>query len=654
MNAEEKHLYCFKSFRLDVRERQLLHKGHPIPLTPKAFEVLALLVKNHGHLVEKEDLLQTVWANSFVEEANITRIIHTLRKVLGEEENSNKFIETVAKKGYRFVAKVTEVSEVANSKREADWSASVSACNERSEQILDEIQVENEQMPFAPQKNRDALQARTLALQSNKTRVILFAVGFLSAVFLIFFLIFKFQNSSTNPHKAKSIAVLPLKPINAANRDELYENGIADSLIHRLSAMKGFTIRPLSATRKYADVAQDPLAAGKEQQVDYVLESNYQLVEGKIKITAQLVNVANGQIEETYKIEKDAGDIFAIQDAVAEDFGNKLLTRFATTSSGSPAKRGTNNEEAYRLYLQGMYLYDIRERLDAEKAVEALEKAVRLDPNYALAWAGKAHTHRSVANFGRAVDNHEHYRKSMEAVNQALALDQNLSDAYSALCENKMYYEWDFEGAEKACKRALELNSDSPYAHQIYARFLISRGRFDQAIAESKLAIDLEPASLFNQRAFADSLHFARRHAEAAAQYKRVIEMNENFGTGYMWLSLTLALSGKEQEAFAVWMKTLRKADEETIRAFQTAFQTEGWIGVMRLRAERWEKGNEVYFHGAAYNALIGEKDKAFEFLAKSFERREHWIAYLEVDPRLDNLRGDPRFEELVRRVGMK
>ena len=151
--------------------------------------------------------------------------------------------------------------------------------------------------------------------------------------------------------------MLPAKAINSANRDEIYEIGIADSLILKLSSMKGFVVRPLSVMRKYADVGQEPLAAGREQKADYVLASNYQLEGGKIRITAQLWNVASGQIEETYKSEKDAADVFAMQDAIASEVGNVLSARFGTTPSGRTAKRGTANEEAYRLYLQGMYLY---------------------------------------------------------------------------------------------------------------------------------------------------------------------------------------------------------------------------------------------------------------------------------------------------------
>lgn len=420
--------------------------------------------------------------------------------------------------------------------------------------------------------------------------------------------------------------------------------------------MKGFIVRPLSATRKYAEIEQDPLAAGKEQQVDYVLASNYQLASGKIRVTSQLFNVASGQIEETYKSEKDVADVFAMQDAIAVDIGNILSGRFDSTSILPTAKRGTTNEEAYRLYLQGMYLSDKRTSADARKAVVVLEQAVHLDPNYAQAWAGKAHAHRAVANFGRSPDIPEEYQKSIDAINKALALDANLADAHSALCENKMLYEWDFDGAERECKRAIELDPNSSLAHQIYSRYLQGRGRFDRAIAEIKIAIDLEPASLYSQRLYGNNLYNARRYEEAALQFKRVIAMDPNFGTTYAWLSNALELQGNHAEAFEWLMKSLavQKADEGTVQTFKTAYQTSGWQGVLRERVKRFDKGDEAYFTGAALNAQVGNKDKAFEYLERSYERRELWMHLLKVEPRLDLLRGDPRFDELLRRVESK
>ncbi|MCA1625462.1 MAG: hypothetical protein LC768_11675, partial [Acidobacteria bacterium] len=466
---------------------------------------------------------------------------------------------------------------------------------------------------------------------------------------------FSAGKTALNVGDKKSIAVLPLKPINTANRDEIYEIGIADSLILKLSSMKGFVVRPLSATRKYADIEQDPLAAGREQQVDYVLASNYQLAGGKIRVTSQLFNVASGQIEETYKSEKDAGDIFAMQDAFAGEIGNLLLAQFATTLSSPVAKHGTTNEEAYRLYLQGRYLVDKRSLADAQKAVEILEQAVQLDPNYAQAWAVKAYAHNTKTLQGRSVNTHEEYKKSIEAINKALALDENQADAHGALCEAKLHYEWDFAGAERGCKRAIELNPNSSLTHQIYARFLMSRGRFDEVIIEAKTAIDLDPTSLFNQRVYGVGFYYARHYDEAILQFKRMIEMDPNNVTIYPWFISALEARGNHSEAFE-WLtkfQTLTKTDEQTIQLFKTAYQTSGWQGVLREQAKRFDQSNQAYFFGACINAQIGNKDKAFEYLESAYKRREWTIPYLQVEPRLDPLRDDPRFDELVKRVGL-
>ncbi|MCA1639794.1 MAG: hypothetical protein LC768_15955, partial [Acidobacteria bacterium] len=456
----------------------------------------------------------------------------------------------------------------------------------------------------------------------------------------------------------KSIAVLPLKPINTASRDEIYEVGIADSLILKLSSMKGFVVRPLSAIRKYSDIEQDPLAAGQEQKVDYVLASNYQLAGGRIRITAQLFNVASGQIEETYKSEKEAGDVFAMQDAIAGEVGNILSAQFATTSSSPTTKRGTTNEEAYRLYLQGIYLNDKRNTSDTRKAVEAFEQAIRLDPNYARAWAGKAHAHRSFSNFGvRDVNVHEEHQKSMEAINKALELDQNLSEAYSVLCENKMYYEYDFAGAEASCRRAIELKPNSPQAHNIYARFLMGPGgRSDEAITEIKTAIDLDPTAYYHQAIYRIVLTYARRFDEADQQLERLVAMNPNNADGTFWYVGGLDMQSNNSEAFERLMRfqTLAKTDEKTRQLFKTAYQTSGWQGVLRERAKwLYEYNLAHFFQSACINAQIGDKDKAFEYLEKSYQERELWMAYLQADPRLDPLRDDPRFQDLLRRIGL-
>ena len=688
---KEKELYEFGQFRLDVAERFLARlSGERVSLSQKAFETLCVLVRNKGHLVHKDELMNQVWADAFVEDNNLDKCIYAIRRALGEKPGEQKFIETIRKHGYRFVADVRRLEDEDGLTHEENTLPSKTEPNTFAEfpQSLKQTEPHDTNPVFSeadwrreavgneeaqafsllplhgePTEQTTRLESTLTEVNSEGKRVTKYRLP-LVALALAACLIgasalgyyFYVNKKASSVDGTKTIAVLPLKPINAAKRDEIYELGIADSLIHRLSSMKGFIVRPLSATRHYTDIKQNPLAAGREQQVDYVLASNYQLAGGKIRITAQLLNVASGQIEETYTIEKDAANVFAMQDAIADEVGNILLERFAATSSSPVAKRGTTNEEAYRLYLQGRYLVERRTLEGAKKGIEMLEQAVRLDPNYAQAWAGKAHAHRSVANFGRKINIHEEYQKSIEAINKALALDENLASAHTALCENKLYYEYDLAGAERACKRAIELDPNSSLSHQVFSRYLQGRGRFDEAIVETKTAIDLEPASLFSQRNYGDALQYARRYAEAVAQYKRVIAMDPNLSSTYNWLSMTLSLQGNQAEAFEWWMKlqALQKADEETVRNYKTAYQTSGWQGIMRERAKRFDEGEEAYYLGASLYAQVGNKDKAFECLEISYQRREFWLCLLQVDPRLDSLRDDPRFDELVRRIGLK
>ena len=410
-------------------------------------------------------------------------------------------------------------------------------------------------------------------------------------------------------------------------------------------------ILPLAA-RHDDDTALDPLTFGKRQRVDYVLAASYLLIPGRFRMTAQLLNVASGVVENTFQIEKDTADMFSMQDAIADEVGIELLKDFRTTSRRQTAQRGTANEDAYRLYLHGIYLANNRNLPDAKRALADLEEAVRRDPNYARAWAGLAYVHRTISNWG-SISTHEAYQKSIAAITKALSLDPNLSEAHSALCENKYLYEWDFTGAEQACRRAIELDPGSAQGHEIFSRYLMGRGRHDEAIAEIKLAIDIDPSSRFYQRNYGRALFYARRFAEASAQFERVISMDRAFAGTHAWLSSSLALEGKEPEAFESYLKLLaqRKVDEESIQAFKKVFETSGWQGVLRERAKSVDGTNPTSFDSATSYAQVGNKDMAFQHLEKMYQRRDIWTTYLRVDPRFDSLRDDPRYVDLLRRM---
>lgn len=492
------------------------------------------------------------------------------------------------------------------------------------------------------------------SIKRHKSLAVVVLIGLLAGLTALFF--YSYKSTNTSVGEKKSIAVLPLKPINTANRDEIYEIGIADSLIHRLSSMKGFVVRPLSATRKYGDLAQDPIAAGKEQKVDYVLVSNYQVVGGKIRVTAQLFNVDTEQIEETYKSEKDAGDLFAMQDAIASEVENKLQTRFEIIATKPTVKRGTTNEEAYRLYLQGKNWTARVVGADAKKAIECFEQAIKLDPNYASAFAGMAQAYILSGNVGGGLPR-EQFEKARATVNKALELDPNLAEAYAVRSNLKFRYDWDFPGAEEDYRRANELDPNRLRGVNFWIIDLTYLGRFDEAESQINDALVVDPTSFELQNQRGRFLYFARRYDEAIVQFKRVAEVNENSGD-YAMLMLACEMKGDNEQTFVWFMKSQKRGNPERLEIYQKAYETGGWKEVRRKLLE-FEKAEELTPAGNAFRVarqatLLGEKETAFEYLNKALEKRHSQMVMLKVEPAFDSLRDDPRFDELLRRVGLK
>jgi tetratricopeptide (TPR) repeat protein len=327
--------------------------------------------------------------------------------------------------------------------------------------------------------------------------------------------------------------------------------------------------------------------------------------------------------------------------------------RPSTTRVGASRDRGTKNEEAYRLYQQAENLSQRRLPEETKAAMDYLNQAVALDPNFARAWTAKAHLHNFMVNLPGANGN-EQYNKSMNAIRKALAIDPNLSEAHSALCFNKLRYEFDFAGAESACKRAVELDPDSSVGHMIYSTFLFSRGRADESIAEAREALNLQPLALDHQKIYALALYYARRYEEEEVQWKRLKELTPTDGFIYMRLFTNAALQGKDARAFEYLIEKLKldKVDNETIELFRDAYAESGLRGVNLERIKHPELALAPGpFNDACLYASLGEKDKAFEYLEKAYQERNHRIAVLQVEPQLDPIRDDPRYVDLVHRV---
>ena len=641
----KREIYEFGGFRFDLGERTLerLDGVAVEPLPDKTLQLLAMLVKRRGHLVEKDDILEQIWPDSFVEENNVDRRVSSLRQVLGKTESGGKFIETVRGHGYRFVGRV-DVVEVSGT-----WlPATLRLPGE--DKALKISNGDHADTNGSPMNVEAAIfRKRFETFRSSKKLVISSCAVAVAAVVILGYFGFVRTGSARAP---LAIAILPAAPMDSAEGGDRFELGIADALISRLASSQGLQVRPLNSVRDYAGQNVDSIAAGRDQKVDYVLESNYQIADGRIRVTGRLYNVASGMVEDSFQNQpQDVADTFGAQDAIAADFGKRLMTRF-NVSAIRPAKtRGTTSVEAYRLYQQGMYLIDKRSPTNSAKALEYLEQAVDFDPNYAQAWAAKA---VAIRTSGRSDANQIH-QSSIESIRKALDIDPNLSDAYSALCTDKLLYDYDFVAAEGACKQAIEIEPGSSAAHRAYSWVLSFHGKHAEAVAEITTAIDLEPVSYINKRDLGNALYMAQRYEEAEAHWLRQVELDSTDLVVYNQLIRTFEAQGKDAEAFEWFIKLLNvlKRDEQGIARYQAAYLNSGWRGVLLERAADPEKGfgYPTDFHIAGLYARAGEKDKAFEYLERSFQRREWAMPQLQVYPQLDSLRDDPRYDDLVRRL---
>jgi len=494
-------------------------------------------------------------------------------------------------------------------------------------------------------------------------RALLYAVSVLAILLIagiaVGYYFWSVRKTAPGAGDKKSIAVLPLKPINTLNRDQIYELGIADSVILKISSSRNLIVRQLHAVRKYVELDRDLIEIGKEQNVDFVLASNYQIANDKIKVTSQLLDVATGKVEETFSVEKDSTNLFSAQDAIAAVIGRKLIARFGGAKEGYEPKRGTNSEEAYRLYLQGMYLVEKEDKASTIRSIELFNQAINLDPNYAAAWAGKGHAHCAYSHMGDNPPAVE-YEIARPALERALELDSNLSEAYAVLGIFNTDFRWNFVEGEKHFLRAIELNPSSDLAYRWYGNRLVNYGRADEAIAAMKTAIDINPTNIFHHRIYGWILYTARRYDESIEELKRVVEMDPGFVSAYDNLWLAYHAKGDHVGAFEWFMKYHEQAHTsgEQINQLNAAYKEAGWQGVLqKQRAVTLAKAHKGEFSPRYYrigvlSALVGDKDKALEALNEAFKYRSANITFLKTDPALDSLRSDSRFQELLQRAG--
>jgi DNA-binding winged helix-turn-helix (wHTH) protein/tetratricopeptide (TPR) repeat protein len=581
--------YQFGRFRLDTVERLLLYDGRPLALTPKAFAILLVLIKNSGRVVEKEQLISEVWPGAFVEESNVSQNIFTLRRVFGERDKDGLYIETVPKRGYRFVAQVSEVRDETPART-------------------------NEAQPLESVSRTDMLGA------------------------------------------GRTLAVLPFKSLDPHLDDEYLGLGIADALITKLSNLQQLNVRSTSATRKYVGAQQDSLKAGREMQVDSLIEGSLQRSNQNLRVTVQLVNVQDGKSLWAEKFDGVFTDLFSIEDSISEQVAKALTLKLTHAEKDRLTKQHTENSEAYKNYLKGRFFWNKRTPKALQQGIKYFERAISIDHNYALAYAGLSDSYLILISLNVRLPE-DCLPLAREAALKAIEIDETLAEAHCSLALAYSYSDWDLVGAEREYGRAIELNPNYATAHRWYARHLGRIERYPEALSALKRARELEPFSLIITTDIGWLLYLSRQYNQAIEQCLEVLDMDPAFHQAQAVLSMAYAEKGMFEEAIT-WALRVFKAkseDPETVTFLAYFYARSGKIAEARKvieESERERKASLSSFYMAIISIGLWKLDEALDWLERAYQERSFLLTYLKI-PIFDPLRLHPKFVALLTRIGL-
>lgn len=592
MDKKEKCIYRFGRFQLDAGEQLLLRDGQRVYLTPKDFELLLRLIKNRGHILEKEELMKEMWPNTFVEEGNLNRHISTIRKMLGEKQDRREYIETIPRRGYRFIAHVRELRD------------------ETSAAIDDE--------------RMDAL-----------SRV---------------------EESGTRIKPLYSLAVLPFVNASSDQNVEYLSDGITDSVINILSSLPQLRVMARSTVSRYKGRDVDPKKVARELGVNAVLIGRLLEFDDNLIVKVELVSAEDGSQLWGEQYSRKPSDIFAMQEEISQKITRKLRLRLTDEHKRRLAKHHTENTEAYLAYMMGRFLLNKRTPAGLWNSVKHFERAIKLDPQYALAYVGLTQSYYHLGDYN-LLSLEESFTKVREMALRAIQLDPDLAEARIALAHAGRYT-WDWPGMEEQYRAAIKLSPNLAIAHKFYSVLLRMTGRFEESFAEIQKAQELDPISPNIMSTAAANFYFARQYDRALKEIAKVIELEPSMPSGPFLIGWVYTQQGRYEDAIEAFQKasSLLEYDNPEITAnLACAYALPGRTKKARqLLSQLLERSRreDCSYHIALIYTALRDHERAFTYLERACDERSPELGYLKGDPLLDRLRADARFVHLLRRVG--
>jgi TolB-like protein/DNA-binding winged helix-turn-helix (wHTH) protein/Tfp pilus assembly protein PilF len=672
MLDDEVVYYNFDNFCLDLEKKQLLKNGEPVLLTHKAFQTLHILVQNFGQIVEKEDIYKQLWADSFVEESNLTQYIYLLRKTLDKNPAGVSYIETVARRGYIFTAQVEKVLaakfapqetikialsedrlQLPQTARIADESEKTFRPNNSHLQLVNNGKTENLIAKKNGQSNGSGLHLEKPKNQQWTGRFVPLALLLIFVVLGSLGLINYFQKAKPNEPTApvnSSIAVLPFRPIDEESNNAKLGLGMAEAIITRLSKLQQIPVRPTSAILRYTDQPASSLAeTGRELGVDTILEGTVQRDGDRVRVSVQLISVADGKpLWAEMFDEKYTNNLFALQDSIAGKVAESLSLELTPRQWKLLEQRPTNDPEAFEAYQLGVYFWNTRTKENLQKASEYFQKAVEIDSQFAQAYGMLADTYNLLGYYHFA-NRDEMYEKSRVTAARALALDATIAEAHMAMA----FVQTD-EDAKTSLERAIEL---APYNSTVrirYAWILFRIGEMEQAVTEMQSAQEYDPLSPVTNGALCNMLIFRERFPEAIKICKKAVELGPKTADNRLALANAYFFNGNTEEAIAQAKIDVETSDRKFSSLGSLAYfyaklgrRAEAEAIVNQLKPEA-EKDAGLYNDLALINYALGKKDESFAYFQKSYRKRALPISMVRQDPVWKEIRQDQRFIQLL------
>jgi tetratricopeptide (TPR) repeat protein/DNA-binding winged helix-turn-helix (wHTH) protein len=603
-------------------------------------ETLLVLVQQNGKLVEREQLMNAIWPDTFVEDTNLNFNVSMLRKALGTDDAGEQYIKTIPRHGYRFNAEVREVTE--------QVPALVIEKHTRARVVIEERE-------FPPEAELAAAELPPAVLPRTNRKV--FAATAVTLVLVLGAVAWFWSRSHTSPAPGaapliRSIAVLPLKALRNDEGDRTLSLAVTDTLVTKLGGLPSIIVRPVSNP----GAEPDPIEIGRKLNADAVLEATLQRTDSRIRINARLLRVLDGSLIWSASFDENETDFFKLQDALSLQLTQSLGARLNSKEMELLTRRDTHNREAFNIYWRGRFFLEKR---NPEKAIAEFQRAINLDPAYALAYAGLADAYIWQASFTSGVDT-ELYGKAKTATDKALQLDPNLADAHSSLGRIKHWHDWDWEGAEKSFRRAIELNPNSVNAHQFYSRLLTTLGRYDEALAEMHTARELDPRSADLGVPLSGILEKRGEFDEALRVLQSTLEMDKESVFARRGIANAYLLKGDYARVIELGAQLFPNPNESDFAwasMLATAYYKVGQVEKATGMRDRLKKMAEadpksLYFL-AFHDSEIGRKDDALAALQKCIELREERVVTTKDEPRLAGLKDDPRFQGILRKLNL-